>query len=175
MARFTCFTCFSTFPFRACEESPYLRNKLGTEITEITEITCFPGKLESAETSETSETGCSSPLNFGRGDGPTDSWKEGTMYHTGHHGDGEHPPLDTAAQLQPRTRTCPTCSGLLLVDREDPLAFKCSECGRNPEPPAVPPVYTPEGQPLPGSTSARALGRPGIPEGAINGITSRFR
>ena len=40
-------------------------------------------------------------------------------------------------QLNPRTRICPHCSGRLLVDPDDALAFKCSECSRSPAPERV--------------------------------------
>ena len=46
----------------------------------------------------------------------------------GHHGDGEHLPLETQAQFGSRCLHCLT--GLMLVDNFDDDARTCTSCGR---------------------------------------------
>ena len=78
--------------------------------------------------------------------------------------------------LEARTRTCEFCTGLLLIDVDNPLMFKCSECSRAPGDPVR--VIDPE---LESSELFKALSgrqwRPGtgVPEARYNVVASRFR
>ena len=95
----------------------------------------------------------------------------------GHHGDGEELPREVATMLEARTRTCEFCTGLLLIDVDNPLMFKCSECSRTPGDP----VRAVDSE-LESSAPFKALSgradRPGcgtIPESSFNAVASRFR
>ena len=92
-----------------------------------------------------------------------------------HHGDGEIPAitdLEILRVLLPRD--CEHCGGLLLIDRDEPTAFRCSECGRDPEAKAIQPVYIPSGHVVNGLTARSGRRELGIPTGFINPAIRRF-
>ena len=93
----------------------------------------------------------------------------------GHHGDGEVLPWEVTTMLTARSRACPHCTGLLLVDQDDPSRFKCSECSRTPGDP-VRSVNELESPQLFKALSGRQW-RPGtgVPEARYNVVASRFR
>ena len=97
------------------------------------------------------------------------------MLDVGHHGDGESLPTEALPQLEARTRTCPHCTGLLLLDVDNLLAFKCSECSRTPGDPvrAVDELESPQ---LFKALSGRQW-RPGtgVPEASFNDAIRKFR
>ena len=73
-----------------------------------------------------------------------------------------------------RSRECPHCTGTLLLDRDDPSHFKCSECSRDPNAQAVQPSYIPSGHVVNGLTARSGRRELGIPQGSLNPAIRRF-